>query len=104
MAPPTWQPEVAADTTIENPLVHEVVEIIAREAARLASSSSEFTAETLLEVAEFYISGHIHRIQKRKISAWVLALKMERENAPSAVLAVKKATGPNKRDKVTGKY
>jgi hypothetical protein len=66
----------------ENPQVRELLDIILKEASRIAAKSSELSAEELMRAAGFYVLGEVPRLQSRKPNAWNLFLRMEKENVP----------------------
>jgi hypothetical protein len=66
----------------DNIYVRELIDIILKEATRIANKSSEHSAEELLSSAGFYVVGEFPRIRTRKPNAWNLYLRFEKENAP----------------------
>jgi hypothetical protein len=71
--------------TVENVYVRELVDNLLKDAARIAKTSSEHTADDLLAAAGFYVLGEIPRLQTRRANAWNLFQRLEKENAPEEV-------------------
>jgi hypothetical protein len=74
---------IAPDRT--NPIVAEFLEIVLKEAQRLAAKDPELTVEDLFRAAEFYSPGDIPRAKRQKVSAWNLAMKHEASSAPGNI-------------------
>lgn len=91
-------------TDIDNPLVRELVDIVLKEATRLARSSTEFTAKDLIKAAKFYVPGELPRLNSRKVNPWNLAVKLERNHCPPEFLAVTAGAGHGGRPALTGRY
>jgi hypothetical protein len=89
----------------DNPLVQELINVVLREAQRIVKdNTSQFTAEQLLEAAQYWLPSNIARLRKRKVSAWNLALRHEKEHAPVEVLKKKPGVGRNGQQGLTGDY
>jgi hypothetical protein len=69
----------------ENVYVRELVDNLLKDAARIAKESSKHTADELLAAAGFYVLGEIPRLQSRRVNAWNLFQRFEKENAPAEV-------------------
>jgi hypothetical protein len=89
-----FNPEEEPLLPADNPLVRELIDSVLREAQRIVKdNTSQFTAEQLIEAAQFWIPGDMPRLQKRKPQAWNLGLKNEKAFAPPELL---KKTGVRK--------
>jgi hypothetical protein len=76
-------PNAERDVLAANhPLVRELLDIIVREATRLASTSSNHSADDLLRAAGYYSLGEIPRMLTRRCNAWNLFLCEEKANVP----------------------
>lgn len=68
-----------------NPIVAEFLEIVLKEARRLAAKDPVLTVEDLFRAAEFHSSGDIPRAKRPKVSAWNLAMKHEVSSVPDDI-------------------
>jgi hypothetical protein len=88
-----------------HPLVRELLDIIVREATRLASTSSNHSADDLLRAAGYYSLGEIPRMQTRRVNAWNLFLREEKANVPEHLRKQKDgASYNNSRPGIDGEY
>jgi hypothetical protein len=69
----------------DNIYVRELMDVLLKEATRIANKSSEHSVQDLLSAAGFYVVGELPRLQTRKPNAWNLYLRHEKENAPEEV-------------------
>jgi hypothetical protein len=76
-----------------------------REAQRIVKdNTSQFTAEQLLEAAQYWLPSNIAGLKKRKVSAWNLALRHEKALAPAELLKKKPGVGRNGQQGLTSDY
>jgi hypothetical protein len=88
-----------------HPLVRELLDIIVREATRLASTSSNHSADDLLRAAGYYSLGEIPRMGTRRVNAWNLFLREEKANVPEHLRKQKDgASYNNSRPGIDGEY
>jgi hypothetical protein len=88
-----------------HPLVRELLDIIVREATRLASTSSNHSPDDLLRAAGYYSLGEIPRMQTRRCNAWNLFLREEKANVPEDLRKQKTdASYNNSRPGLDGQY
>jgi hypothetical protein len=80
----------------DNIYVRELIDILLKEAARIAKNSSEHSADELLSSAGFYVLGEVPRLQRRKPNAWNLCLRLEKENCPEELRQQKDGISYNK--------
>jgi hypothetical protein len=66
----------------DNIYVRELMDILLKEASRIAQKSSEHSADDLLIAAGFYALGELPRLQIRRPNAWNLFLRLEKDNSP----------------------
>jgi hypothetical protein len=98
---PEEEPLLPAD----NPLIRELIDSVLREAQRIVKeNTSQFTAEQLIEAAQFWIPGDMPRLKKRKPQAWNLGLKNEKAFAPPELLKKKPGVGKNGKAGLDGGY
>jgi hypothetical protein len=76
--------------------VRELIDIVLRESQRIVKeNTTQFTAEQLLEAAQYWLPGSIACLKKRKTSPWNLALRHEKSFAPADLLKKKPGAGRN---------
>ena len=68
-----------------NPIVAEYLDIVLKEAQRLASKDSNLTVEDMFMAAGFYSPSDIPQAKRVKVSAWNLAMKYEASFVPEDI-------------------
>jgi hypothetical protein len=100
-----FNPEEEPLLPADNPLVRELIDSVLREAQRIVKeNTSQFTAEQLIEAAQFWIPGDMPRLKNRKPQAWNLGLKNEKAFAPPELLKKKSVVGKNGQAGLDGGY
>jgi hypothetical protein len=89
-------PDEQGILSADNIYVRELMDVVLKEAARIANKSSEHSADELLSAAGFYVLGELPRLQSRKPNAWNLFLRLEKDNAPEALRQQKEGVAYNK--------